>query len=200
MESIHPQIRPMALEDLEEVLRLERRSFAAPWDRELYLQELRHNRHSRYRVAVPGPTDPPVQPRLLAQGGYMLLGQEVHIMTLAVQPEWRRRGLGRWLLLSMLEEARAQAAPALTLAVLEVRPSNRAARELYRSLGFQEVGYRRRYYPDREDALVLMLTDLHRDPIWEPLAAQLTGLRERMARGIRPHHEGEPLEMRRARR
>ncbi len=196
MAPIHPQIRPMALEDLEEVLSLERRSFASPWNRQIYLQELRHNRHSRYRVAVPAPQDPPVEPRILAQGGYMLLGPEVHIMTLAVQPAWRRRGLGRWLLLSMLEEARAQAAPALTLATLEVRPSNRAARELYRSLGFEEVGYRRRYYPDREDALVLILTGLHRDPVWTPLAAQLTELRERMARGIRPL-EGEPLEMRR---
>ncbi len=187
----------MSLPDLEEVLALERRSFATPWDRELYLQELRHNRHSRYRVAVPGPADPPVHPRILAQGGSMLLGQEAHIMTLAVQPEWRRQGLGRWLLLSMLEEARAHAAPALTLVTLEVRPSNRAARELYRSLGFEQVGYRRRYYPDREDALVLMLAGLHRDEVWEPLAAQLAVLRERMARGIRPQLAGEPLEMRR---
>ncbi len=184
MERIHPRIRAMTLQDLDHVLELEARSFTTPWDRDLYLQELSTNRRSHYRVVVPGPHDPPVVPPILAQGGYMLLGEEVHIMTLAVQPRWRRQGLGRWLLLSMLDEARIHAKPALILATLEVRPSNKAALALYTGLGFEQVGYRKRYYPDQEDALILMLPGLHKEEVWKPLAYQLVLLNERMARGI----------------
>jgi ribosomal-protein-alanine N-acetyltransferase len=78
---------------------------------------------------------------------------ELQVMTLAVRPADRRRGLGRWLVRFVLQQAARQGA---TRAVLEVRAGNRAAIALYESLGFRQIGVRRDYYREpREDALVL---------------------------------------------
>ncbi|HUN52956.1 MAG TPA: GNAT family N-acetyltransferase [Candidatus Sulfotelmatobacter sp.] len=77
---------------------------------------------------------------------------EAEILTLAVIPSARRAGLGRALL--QAAEACAAANGARTM-FLEVAPGNTAARTLYKSAGYAEVGRRPRYYPDGADALVL---------------------------------------------
>jgi ribosomal-protein-alanine N-acetyltransferase len=67
----------------------------------------------------------------------------------------QRRGLGREVLARLLQLARRHRTETV---LLEVRPSNRAAFELYRDMGFNEVGIRRGYYPGhngREDAVIL---------------------------------------------
>ena len=79
---------------------------------------------------------------------------ECHILNLAIHPDWQGRGLGRKLMNRLLGLARQHQADT---AFLEVRESNEAALALYRSMGFNEVGLRRSYYPalgGREDALV----------------------------------------------
>lgn len=93
---------------------------------------------------------------LLDKRGGMLLARvaadEAEVLTLAVVPERRQLGLGGALV-------RAAAAEALCLGAgrmfLEVSVRNQAARSLYRSLGFAQVGRRRGYYADGTDALVL---------------------------------------------
>ena len=77
---------------------------------------------------------------------------EAEIMTLAVDPAARRRGLGRLLLEGALAEAARRGAAVL---FLEVSEGNAAARALYAGAGAAEVGRRRRYYADGSDALVL---------------------------------------------
>jgi ribosomal-protein-alanine N-acetyltransferase len=78
---------------------------------------------------------------------------ELHINSLAVDEPWRRRGLARVLLKSVIGDAVAAGARAATL---EVRQSNVAARALYEGLGFHVEGVRRDYYQQpREDALIL---------------------------------------------
>ncbi|WP_243634655.1 GNAT family N-acetyltransferase [Roseicella frigidaeris] len=79
-------------------------------------------------------------------------GGEAEILTLAVRPPARRRGLGGALLAGALAGAVARGAAAM---FLEVAAGNAAARALYAGQGFVEVGRRRRYYPDGSDALVL---------------------------------------------
>ena len=79
----------------------------------------------------------------------------MHLLNLAVRPDQRRRGISRALLSHALERSRNLG---VTVAWLEVRPSNTAARNLYKSFGFKEVGRRPGYYDDtKEDAILLAL-------------------------------------------
>ena len=78
---------------------------------------------------------------------------EAHISTIAMQPNWRRRGIGELLLAAMLDRATELEAD---MATLEVRVSNVTAQNLYHKYGFRQVGLRPRYYRDsNEDALIM---------------------------------------------
>ena len=137
---------PMAVGDLDQVLEIERASFPTPWTRAAFCYEIEQNKVARC-TALRG-----------RRGivGYLCLweiGHEIHITNLAVHPEWRRRGVARQLLGAALIEGVARG---VTLAFLEVRPSNTRALALYESLGFQVIGRRNGYYFDTgEDALVM---------------------------------------------
>lgn len=139
-------VERMRPEDLEDVLAIERVSFSMPWSRGAFLYEMEQNRVARCWVTREGA-------RLV---GYLCLWEvadELHITNIAVHPATRRRGIGRALLQTVLDEARGRG---LRLVVLEVRPSNHEARTLYESFGFRVVGRRRGYYYDTgEDALVM---------------------------------------------
>jgi ribosomal-protein-alanine N-acetyltransferase len=143
---VAPVIDPMAVDDLDEVLAIERLSFQTPWSRGAFRYELTQNRVARCLVVREG--------RVLS--GYLCLweiGREVHITNLAVDPARRRRGLARLLLGSVLEDARSRT---LDMVFLEVRPTNEEALKLYESLGFRVIGRRKGYYFDTgEDALVM---------------------------------------------
>ena len=137
---------PMAVSDLDQVLDIERASFPTPWTRAAFRYEIEQNKVARCTVL--GGRRGIV--------GYLCLweiGHEIHITNLAAHPEWRRRGVARQLLGAALIEGVARG---VTLAFLEVRPSNTRALALYESLGFQVIGRRNGYYFDTgEDALVM---------------------------------------------
>jgi ribosomal-protein-alanine acetyltransferase len=87
--------------------------------------------------------------------GFVLGGRvadEAEILTLAVESGARGQGLGRALVVGLLDRLRADGVRRISL---EVRCSNGPALELYRSLGFATAGTRACYYRDGEDALVL---------------------------------------------
>ncbi len=150
---------PMTLADVSLVGEMEILCFSAPWSPETYRNELLHNRLGNYWVLRPLPPQQAKAPPILAYGGYWLMGEEVHIVTIATHPHFRRQSLSRRLMVQMLEQCRQQGAKMVTL---EVRAGNRAAQQLYAGLGFIEVGLRRAYYRDNgEDALLmtLFLTD-----------------------------------------
>ena len=135
----------MRLSDLPEVMETDRRSLPKPWSEEIWREEL-SSPFGLYMVLAEGGA-------LSGHVGLKLIFDEVHVMTLAVRPERRRRGLGQ----ALVEAALADPASAGARRVyLEVRPSNLAARALYSSLGFTETGVRPRYYGD-EDALLMTL-------------------------------------------
>lgn len=148
------QLRPMREQDIDDVATIEAASFSDAWPASAFRQMLLQP-HVRMQVAdgecvsAPGTTS-------VAVVGYcvlMLMADEGEIANIAVTPAMRGRGLaGR-----LLDEALDAAVSAGALAVfLEVRESNAAARRLYESRGFQQVGRRRGYYNDpREDALLL---------------------------------------------
>lgn len=139
---------PMEVSHLDEVAAIERESYENPWARNAFECELGTNPVSFSRVALS--TEAP--PRVAGYCVAWIVFEHVHIQNLAVHPEHRRRGLGRFLLLQALTEGRSRGA---TSALLEVRRSNAAAQNLYRRLGFEETGTRREYYSSpREDALI----------------------------------------------
>jgi ribosomal-protein-alanine N-acetyltransferase len=144
-------IRRAGLADISAIWAIETISFPTPWSRWSFLAELGH-RNSHMLVAGP-PFPQPWQ--IWAYLIFWVVLDEMHILNLAVHPAQRRRGIARRLLSEGLAQARALGAE---LAWLEVRPSNAAARSLYESFGFKEVGRRPQYYDDtHEDALLLTL-------------------------------------------
>jgi ribosomal-protein-alanine N-acetyltransferase len=88
----------------------------------------------------------------------MIAADEAHLLNFAVAAEWQNQGIGRHFLAHIVEVARVAGCQ---IVYLEVRPSNAAARHLYRKSGFQQIAIRPGYYPGvhgREDALFLGLS------------------------------------------
>ncbi|WP_025321348.1 ribosomal protein S18-alanine N-acetyltransferase [Deferrisoma camini] len=130
-----------------EVLRVESASFAHPWDPGTVHEVL----HSRFCRAL-GAEAP--DGSLVGHVLYAVQGGLCHVLDLAVLPGWRRRGIGTRLARAMLERLKAEG---VEFSFLEVRASNAGAEAFYRSLGFEPVGRRPRYYPDTgEDAVVMV--------------------------------------------
>jgi [ribosomal protein S18]-alanine N-acetyltransferase len=140
------RIEAMRLEDVPEVHRIESASFPTPWPDYAFKQEIQTNRLAHYLVVKAGD-------ETIGYGGMWLMVDEAHVTTFAVLPEWRRRGVGARLMLTLLHVAIDLKASMMTL---EVRLSNHPARALYGRFGFRPVGIRPRYYSDNnEDALIM---------------------------------------------
>lgn len=141
-------IRPMTGDDIDTVMEIEMSVYEYPWTKRIMADCLRVGYH-----CLAGEVD-----GVLA--GYCVMSSgagEAHILNLCVASEFQRRGLGRFLLTAMMDEARTFEVENL---FLEVRPSNYPAIMLYEQLGFNEVGIRKDYYPakdGREDAVILAL-------------------------------------------
>jgi ribosomal-protein-alanine N-acetyltransferase len=139
------QIRPLVYGDLPAVLAIERRSFPTPWSLAMFVLEI-----SKPSGICLGISD--------SRGlvGYLVCSRYVdvwHLMNIAVDPDRRREGLARTLMLQMLEQAGGGAR-----FTLEVRTSNAGAIRMYERFGFRPAGHRRRYYHDNgEDALIMWL-------------------------------------------
>jgi len=151
-------IEPMTLADIPEVVAIEQASYSMTWPEKAYDYELQKNKLAHYFVLRVLPqqtnqsTDQPASP-IIGLAGFWLMSDEIHINTIAIHPNWRRLGLGEWLLIKLLEEGQALDA---RVATLEVRPSNQAALALYQKYKFKKVGRRRHYYSNNgEDALIL---------------------------------------------
>jgi ribosomal-protein-alanine N-acetyltransferase len=135
----------MGPEDLPQVLNIEHLSFSSPWSRSSFLQEF-NNPFSRMLVAE---RDGQVTGYLC----YWCVADEVHILNVAVHPNYRRQGIARRLMEKILLEARQERMRTVNL---EVRRGNLPAISLYHCLGFHQVGVRRRYYGNGEDALLMV--------------------------------------------
>lgn len=138
--------RPMTIEDIPQVYLVERRSFPNPWSKNIFLSELTRNDAAMYIVAV-------VDERVVGYAGIWIILDEGHITNIAVDPAFRRRGIGQGLLNELTKFALGRGVVAMTL---EVRVSNTGAQALYEKLGFVPRGIRREYYQDnKEDALIM---------------------------------------------
>jgi ribosomal-protein-alanine N-acetyltransferase len=143
------QVRPMRLEDIDDVWEVERAAFANPWSKQAYYNELVLNKSAHYLVLL-------VEGKIRGYGGMWVLIDEAHITNVAIHPEVQGRRLG-WLLMgTLMVWARSLGAERMTL---EVRVSNVRAQNLYNKLGFVVTGVRPQYYTDNlEDALIMWAT------------------------------------------
>jgi ribosomal-protein-alanine N-acetyltransferase len=133
--------------DLDAVMEIERLSFATPWVRQAFADELTRP-WARLELLRDGPGG-----RVLGFCNYWLVADELHILNVAVHPDFRKQGHASALARHILDVARQQKARVVSL---EVRASNLPARSLYRKLGFREVGMRPKYYADNGEDAVLM--------------------------------------------
>ena len=147
------QLRRAGAGDLDAIMALETGTFGSDaWSTASMRQELR-NANCFYLVAFRPETPDEIEAYagLLAPNG----AKEADIQTIAVAEGSRRGGLGRTLLLTLVNEARKRGAAEV---FLEVRADNPGAQALYRSLGFEQLAVRKAYYqPDGVDALVMRL-------------------------------------------
>lgn len=149
------EIRNAGAGDLPRITEIERISYATPWSLKSFERELTLP-FSKIMVAN-------LKPFEKTTGGSdgivgflcrWLVADECHILNIAVHPEYRRRGVGFFLLNTTIAEAIAKQASCVTL---EVRRANLAARQLYRKLKFEERRLRKHYYGPGEDAIVMEL-------------------------------------------
>ncbi|MDQ8037664.1 MAG: ribosomal protein S18-alanine N-acetyltransferase [Pedobacter sp.] len=141
-------IRRMTAADLPLVLSIEARGHAFPWTE----GNFRDGLESGYYMVVMEQ-----QGKLIGYGVVQIILDEGHLLNITIDPKLNGRGLGRELLLHLLDHARTHT----DTLFLEVRPSNSRAIALYQTSGFNEIGLRRNYYPakdgGREDALLMAM-------------------------------------------
>ncbi|MGG7464563.1 ribosomal protein S18-alanine N-acetyltransferase [Plantibacter sp. YIM 135347] len=156
--------------DLDRIMDMERTVFTTDaWSDEMMRSEIL-SPHGTYLVATDADGDGSVL------DGYAGLfapsrSNDGDIQTIAVSEAARGRGLGRLLMVTLIDRARRQG---VTQVFLEVRADNPVAQGLYRSLGFEEIAVRPGYYqPDDVDAIVMRLTVRPAEPaLAEPALAE----------------------------
>jgi len=120
-----------------------------------------------------GPVTMPVTEPLAGMAGIWMMVDEAHVVTIGVRNSQRNRGLGEWLLISIIDMAVRLGAKTVTL---EVRVSNVTARQLYEKYGFSIAGTRKKYYSDNgEDAYIMSTENINSNeykPVFQQLKAE----------------------------
>ena len=138
-------VSPMRRRHLRAVLAIETEIYPRPWSSRLFEDELERGGRA-YLVARIGPT-------LVGYAGVLMIADDAHVATVAIDPGWQRQGIATRLLAELVRRAIMMGANQMTL---EVRMSNVRAQEIYRRFGFVPAGARKGYYSDNgEDALVM---------------------------------------------
>ena len=140
----------MTLADVPAVLAIEQACFTAPWSEQALVREMTENACARYVVARE-------DGEAIAYAGMWMVLDEAQITNVAVRADRRRMGVGETVMRALIQLA---ADSGMSWMTLEVRRSNAAAQRLYRKLGFIDVGFRKRYYDNQEDALIMALERL----------------------------------------
>ncbi len=134
---------------LDQVLAIEKTSFPVPWSRQSFVFELLQNEFAYYIVVLQ-------DDKVLGYAGVWLVLDEAHVTNVAVHPDYRGGKIGRLLMTELMRRVSLKGAVRITL---EVRTSNAVARNLYSSLGFKELGVRKKYYSDNNEDAIIMWKD-----------------------------------------
>lgn len=188
-------VRPMAKEDVALVTEIDREAFPTQWPQADYHYEIKNRlahyivacddaitiekpkekpaptglrallRRLFRRRAQTNNTTPSVSHYIVGFAGFWIMADEAHLTSIAVREACRRRGIGEFLLIAVIDMAQKLKAGVVTL---EVRVSNITAQDLYTKYGFAKAGRRKGYYIDRghngdskEDGLVMTTEDIN---------------------------------------
>ena len=152
MDFCNMTIEYMKEGDIDDVLKIECSSFSTPWSREMFSCELTDHPFSYLYVARNK------KGKIFGYICYWLVFDEMNILNLAVEKDFRQKDIGSALLKFILEDSAEKGAQSV---ILEVRRSNRAAIALYEKFGFRQAAVRKNYYENpEEDALLMALDDI----------------------------------------
>lgn len=137
-------ITEVGIESLDEIRKLECACFDYHWTEEQF--KLGLERHAFYIFGYV------LKGLLVGYLAYSVVLDEMEVLNLGVHPDFRKQGIGRGLMQALLKQCRDIG---VVKGLLDVKKSNMPAISLYESLGFKQVGVRKKYYPDtNEDALL----------------------------------------------
>lgn len=148
MEEI--KIRPMVNKDILAVVDIDKKSYSHPWGVNEFFREVNYNRFSRYYVVE-------LDNNIIGYIGSWFLSDIIHITTLAVHPDYRRKGIGEKLMNYILDIGEKEE---YKTCVLEVRVSNEKAINLYKKLGFKVDKIKKEYYPDNKEDAYYMVKEI----------------------------------------
>ena len=149
-------MRPMNMDDLDAIMRIEPTIYSHPWTRGNFSDSLNSGYSSWVLYDNTGDQD-----KIIGYALMMMVLDEAHLLNISVAKSHQKQGLGKLLLNHMMQKARSHGAANM---FLEVRVSNTSAIALYENVGFNEMAIRRAYYPTnspekngREDAVLMGL-------------------------------------------
>lgn len=145
LDTLTAKIRPMEEQDVSQIAELEKLCFSAPWSKNAILEEL-ENSNAHFLVAQSAK-------KVLGYIGVHEVCGEAYIDNIAVQPNYRRLGIGEKLLSTAQKNAFGRGCEFITL---EVRKSNEEAISLYKKLGYEIVGERKNFYTNPAENAVIM--------------------------------------------
>lgn len=144
------KLRKMTLEDISQVAEIEKQCFSLPWSRK-EIEKTFLSDNVLFIVAE-------IKGIIVAYVGIIIVLEEANIINIATHINYRRLGIAKGLLETLLSEARKIGVNDITL---EVRQSNSSAIDLYKSFGFESAGIRRNFYNQPpEDAIIMWKYDL----------------------------------------
>lgn len=140
--------RPATEADLSQVAAIEAKTIRPPWSEDAFRQEL-DKPHSHFWVVTDDETDE----KVAAYGVFSFPAEQAHLVTFAVDPQFHRQGLALYLLRHIIGFVMRQNGESV---ILEVRKGNEAAVKLYQKVGFLVIRTLPKFYPDGEDAYVML--------------------------------------------
>ncbi len=145
-ENCSIKIRPMKLNDVELVYELSSRCFSVPWAKSSLCKELDNN--LAYYCVLEYEGD------IVGYAGMWLVAGEGEIINIAVDKQYRGKGMGGLILDHLIQIGRQNA---LLMIHLEVRAGNKAAQSLYTGCGFKQISIRKGYYQKPTEDAVIMI-------------------------------------------
>ena len=149
------QVRRAESRDLHEIMGINRKSFVLPYTVSVFREFYREHRYAFIVADLGGTIVGYAMSRILKRLTFRGLGLKKigHIMSIAVHPDYRKRGIGRMLLTRTMEILGENGATELHL---DVRVSNRLARDMYAKFDFREEKRLQGYYSDGEDGILMV--------------------------------------------